>query len=186
MWRCSGSYNDSGFGGRLTIRLERIAVPNPEADCRDRQKRVKAVLSQWRLRKISRIYAGSSSCRTGRPMGEVLREQLKANPANAPLLDLALPAISNLEAGKRVDTSNMPAPLMRIFNPRVQGFLISAFSYDPRQLLTGFSKPVLILQGLRDMQVGEADCQTLKGSRSSSDAGAPSRRESRAQDRQLR
>jgi len=98
----------------------------------------------------------------GRPMGEVLREQLKANPANAPLLDQALPAIADLEAGKRVDTTNMPAPLLRLFNPRVQGFLISVFSFDPAQLLKGYPKPVLILQGLRDMQVREADANILK------------------------
>lgn len=98
----------------------------------------------------------------GRPMGEVLREQLKTNPANAPLLDRALPAIDDLEAGKRVDATNLPPPLMRLFNPKVQGFLISAFSYDPSQLLKGYSKPVLILQGLRDMQVHEIDANMLK------------------------
>jgi uncharacterized protein len=98
----------------------------------------------------------------GRPMGEVLREQLMANPANAPLLDLALPAIDDLEAGKRVDTSSMPPPLLRLFNPKVQGFLISVFSYDPTPLLRGYPKPVLILQGLRDLQVREADARILK------------------------
>jgi uncharacterized protein len=98
----------------------------------------------------------------GRPMGEILREQLKANPANAPLLDQALPAIDDLEAGKRVDTANMPTPLLHLFNPKVQGFLISAFSYDPSQLLKGYQKPVLILQGLRDLQVHETDANLLK------------------------
>jgi len=36
----------------------------------------------------------------GRPMGEVIRDQLKANPANARLLAEALPAIDALDAGK--------------------------------------------------------------------------------------
>jgi uncharacterized protein len=98
----------------------------------------------------------------GRRMGDVLREQLKANPANAPLLDQALPAIAELEAGKRVDTANMPVALLRLFNPKVQGFLISDFSYDPGQVLKGYPKPVLILQGLRDMQVRETDANILK------------------------
>jgi pimeloyl-ACP methyl ester carboxylesterase len=98
----------------------------------------------------------------GRPMGELLREQLKSNPANAPLLDQALPAIDDLEAGKRVDITKMPAPLMGLFNPKVQGFLISVFSYDPGQVLKGYPKPVLILQGLRDIQVGESDAKGLK------------------------
>jgi uncharacterized protein len=98
----------------------------------------------------------------GRPLGEVLREQLKANPANAPLLDQALPAIDALEAGKTVDTAAMPAPLMPLFNPRVQRFLISALSYHPAELISGYTQPVLILQGLRDIQVREADAQALK------------------------
>ena len=98
----------------------------------------------------------------GRPMGELVREQLKANPANAPLLDQALPAIDALEAGKKVDAATLPAPLLRLFDPRVQGFLISVFSYDPAQLLSDYKKPVLIVQGLRDIQVSEADAQLLK------------------------
>jgi uncharacterized protein len=98
----------------------------------------------------------------GRPMGELLREQLKANPANAPLLDQALPAIDALEAGKKVDAAAIPTPLLHLFNPRVQGFLISVFSYDPAQLLSDYRKPVLIVQGLRDIQVREADAQLLK------------------------
>ena len=98
----------------------------------------------------------------GRPMGEVLRDQLKANPANAPILVQALPAIDNLEAGRRVDTGRMDPALMPLFAQPVQGFLISAFSYDPAKLLSNIHMPVLILQGLRDIQVSETDAQRLK------------------------
>jgi hypothetical protein len=98
----------------------------------------------------------------GRPMGEIIREQLKANPANAPLLTQALPALDALEAGKHVDTAGMHPALLRLFRPEVQGFLISAFSYHPARLLAGFMKPVLIVQGLRDLQVSEADARALK------------------------
>jgi uncharacterized protein len=98
----------------------------------------------------------------GRRLGEILREQLKANPANAPILSQALPAIDALEAGERVDTSAMNPVLLPLFRPAVQGFLISAFSYDPAKLLAGYEKPVLILQGQRDLQVREADAQALK------------------------
>jgi uncharacterized protein len=98
----------------------------------------------------------------GRPMGEVIRDQITANPANAPLLGQALPAIDALEAGKHVDTANMPPALLRLFRPQVQGFLISAFSYDPSHLLMDYPKPVLILQGQRDLQVHEADARILK------------------------
>jgi pimeloyl-ACP methyl ester carboxylesterase len=98
----------------------------------------------------------------GRPMGEVLREQLKANPANAALLAQAMPAIDSLEAGLRVDTSRMDPALMPLFAPPVQPFLINAFSYDPAKLVANAHRPVLILQGLRDIQVNEADARRLK------------------------
>ena len=88
----------------------------------------------------------------GQPLGEVLRTQLRANPANAPVLGQALAAIDALEAGKRVDVAGMHPALMPLFAPQVQGFLINAFSYDPAKLIAALSKSVLILQGRRDMQ----------------------------------
>lgn len=97
----------------------------------------------------------------GRPMGEVLREQLKANPANAPLLPQAMQAIDTLELDHRVDTSRMDPALAPLFAPQIQGFLISAFSYDPSRLLANVQKPVLIVQGLRDIQVSESDARHL-------------------------
>jgi fermentation-respiration switch protein FrsA (DUF1100 family) len=36
------------------------------------------------------------------------------------------------------------------------------FSYDPARLIADFAKPVLILQGERDLQVSVADAQRLK------------------------
>jgi fermentation-respiration switch protein FrsA (DUF1100 family) len=44
----------------------------------------------------------------------------------------------------------------------VQGFLISAFSYNPAQVLSRIHKPVLIIQGQRDLQVQEADARLLQ------------------------
>jgi len=99
---------------------------------------------------------------SGRPLGEVLREQLQSNPANAPVLAQALPAIDALEAGKRVDVSGMHPGLMPLFAPQLQGFLISMFSYDPAKLIAAVSKPVLIVQGKRDIQVSLADAERLK------------------------
>jgi uncharacterized protein len=98
----------------------------------------------------------------GWPLGEVLRMQLRANPANAPVLDQAMAAIDSLEAGKHVDVTGMNPALMPLFAPQVQGFLISVFSYDPAKLIATVSKPVLILQGERDLQVSVADAERLK------------------------
>jgi len=105
----------------------------------------------------------------GRPLGEVLREQLHANPANAPLLPQADAAIDALAAGNRVDATNLPAPLLPLFAPAIQEFLISAFSLDPVRLVERVSKPVLIVQGEADLQVGMPDAEALEAAAPSAD-----------------
>lgn len=101
----------------------------------------------------------------GRPLGQVLRDQLsdqwRANPANAPLLDQALAAITKLEGGGRVDPASLHPALQPLFNEAVQGFLISAFAQDPARLIATTQKPVLVLQGERDLQVGVQDARLL-------------------------
>ncbi|WP_296611562.1 alpha/beta fold hydrolase [Sphingomonas sp.] len=98
----------------------------------------------------------------GRPYGEVIRAQLRANPANAPLLAAGEAALDQLEAGKRVDGATLPAPLQPLFRDNVQGFLIEAFSYDPAKLAGAIKLPVLILQGDKDLQVAVTDAELLK------------------------
>ena len=98
----------------------------------------------------------------GRPYGEVIRAQLRANPANAPLLAPGEAAIDQLEAGKRVDGATLPASLQPLFRDNVQGFLIEAFSYDPAKLAGAIKLPVLILQGDKDLQVAVTDAELLK------------------------
>jgi pimeloyl-ACP methyl ester carboxylesterase len=101
----------------------------------------------------------------GRKLGDVLRQQLKANPANAPILDQALGAIASLEAGKRVDPTTLPAPLQPLFAAKVQGYLISFLSYDPAALLKAYKGPVIVIQGTTDLQVSLEDAHLLAGSR---------------------
>jgi uncharacterized protein len=98
----------------------------------------------------------------GRPLGEVLRDQLKSNPANAPILDQALSAIDALEAGRQPDASAMHPALLPLFAPKVQDFLISVFALDPARLIAEWKKPILIMQGERDIQVSVADAERLK------------------------
>jgi uncharacterized protein len=98
----------------------------------------------------------------GRPLGEVIRGQLAAAPAAAPIRGEANAIIDSLEAGKQVDVTLASPFLQQLFAPQLQGFLINAFSYDPAQLLRGYAKPVLILQGTRDIQVGEQDARLLE------------------------
>ena len=98
----------------------------------------------------------------GRRLGDVLREQLRSNPANAPLLDQALDAISALEAGGSVDAAKLDPALLPLFAPAVQGYLRDVMAYDPAKLIGGVDKPVLIVQGARDIQLTPADAERLK------------------------
>ena len=97
----------------------------------------------------------------GRPLGDVLKEQLHANPANAPLMRAANQAIDELSAGRAVDVANFPPELARLFSPSVQEFLISTFPLDPAVLVGKIAKPILIMQGERDLQVSVADAERL-------------------------
>lgn len=98
----------------------------------------------------------------GRPLADVLRDQLKANPANAPVLDNAMSVLATLESGHTVPAAHIDPALLPLFRPQVQRFLISELSLDPAALLANYTKPVLIVQGLRDLQVARVDAERLK------------------------
>ena len=98
----------------------------------------------------------------GRPLGQVLAQQLQSNPANAGVLSNAMSILESLEAGKTVDAADIDPALMPLFRPQVQRFLMSELAIDPAAILTGYTKPVLIVQGARDIQVGVQDAQRLK------------------------
>jgi len=97
----------------------------------------------------------------GRRLSDVIRDQLRANPANAPVLDSAMKALDALERGERVDVAGMHPALQRLFAPQVQGFLIDIFRYDPAKLAASLKVPLLIVQGERDLQVSVADARAL-------------------------
>ena len=97
----------------------------------------------------------------GRTLGAVLREQITANPANAPLLVDAETTITKLEHAEHVEVSSMHPALQRLFVPAVQDFLISSVSLNPAVLLGAYRGPVLILQGDNDLQVGVEDAELL-------------------------
>lgn len=97
----------------------------------------------------------------GRKMADVIREQLRANPANAPILDEALAALAELEAGRHVDVTNMTPALLPLFAQQVQDYLISVLNVDPVEAVRRAGKETLIIQGNRDLQVSEADARLL-------------------------
>jgi pimeloyl-ACP methyl ester carboxylesterase len=99
----------------------------------------------------------------GRPLGAVIREQLRANPANAPFLEAAMGALDTIEAGRRVDTATLPAQLHGLFAAPAQGFLIDLLAQRPAEMAGALRMPVLVVQGDRDIQVSLADAKALAG-----------------------
>jgi hypothetical protein len=97
----------------------------------------------------------------GRPVGKVLLEQLKSNPANAPIVDGAEKIIPRLESGEKVDVANFHPGLQFLFAPAIQGFWISEMKFDPAKLAATYSGPMLILQGDKDIQISVADAERL-------------------------
>lgn len=101
----------------------------------------------------------------GRRMGEVIREQLTVNPANAPLLDQAMAALAELEAGRQVDVSAMHPALVPLFAPQVQDYLIATLTLDPVEAVNRANKETLIVQGKTDLQVSVEDARLLNRAR---------------------
>lgn len=97
----------------------------------------------------------------GRPVDEVIGEQLRANPANAPFLQEAEAALATLKRGERVDADAINPALRPLFAAEVQSFLIDAMSYNPIELAARVELPMLVVQGLRDLQVSAADGRML-------------------------
>ena len=98
----------------------------------------------------------------GRPLGEVIREQLQSSGADARVLNNALSTLDVLDAGQQVDKTRIDPAWRPLFRPQVQGLLMSELALDPARLIANFNKPVLIMQGQRDMQVRPRDAKQLK------------------------
>lgn len=101
----------------------------------------------------------------GRPFGTVIHEQIHANPANAIVFDQADTALAKLQAGERVDATTLHPGLRALFAPQVQGYLIDLMRYQPVDLARATRKPMLIVQGLNDLQVKEVDARALASAR---------------------
>jgi hypothetical protein len=98
-------------------------------------------------------------------MGVVLREQLEANPANAPILDQAFEAIETLEAGNRVDAESLHPALQPLFGEAVQSFVMDLMAFDPVAVTAARpeGQALLVVGGGRDIQVTRADYDAMAG-----------------------
>ena len=93
----------------------------------------------------------------GRPANEVLFEQLSNQ--NASMAKIAEPILDSLAKGKTVE--KYPTSLAPLFRKEIQQYLISWFKYNPQNEIAKIQKPVLILQGTKDIQVTIDDAELL-------------------------
>jgi fermentation-respiration switch protein FrsA (DUF1100 family) len=99
---------------------------------------------------------------SGRPIGQVLREQL-ADRLEPPLVQRSEQLLDNLIAGK--PDYNVPPALQVIFRPSVQPYLITLLRQDPAAAFGKLDMPALIVQGRNDIQVGVGDARRLKAAK---------------------
>jgi len=100
----------------------------------------------------------------GRPVDQILKEQLLANPNNPPdMIKNAGNIIDTLKLGLR---PKLVSPLLvRLFRPSIQPYLISWMKYDPGQEIRKLSMAVMIVQGTTDIQVSMKDAEALQKAR---------------------
>ncbi len=108
--------------------------------------------------KEAKFDAFVSLCGPGRPLQDILREQLKKNLPEK-LYTTSDGIITELAAGRAA--KDVPKDLEVLFRPSVQPFLISAFKHDPAKLIAGIDCPVLVVSGSTDIQVSAEDAKRL-------------------------
>ena len=94
----------------------------------------------------------------GRPARVVLEEQLGPQLPE-PMRTQAFHALAELEAGRLVEDT--PPALAALLRPSVQPYLISWLRLDPARLIAAWDGPVMIGQGLTDIQTTETDARAL-------------------------
>ena len=98
----------------------------------------------------------------GRPIGQIMIEQLGKNPANAPLMPEIKAVVADLEAGRSRDPDTLTPVLRPLFSAGLQRYMIDLFSYNPVEVAGQWSGPTLILQGTADIQIQTLDADLLE------------------------
>lgn len=95
----------------------------------------------------------------GRPIDEILTEQLSASPKFSQMKNEVAAILSELKSGKKPDS--IPAGLESILRPSIQPYMISWLKYSPAVEIKKLRCRVLIVQGTCDMQVKVEDAENL-------------------------
>ncbi|WP_350446550.1 alpha/beta fold hydrolase [Pseudomonas solani] len=99
---------------------------------------------------------------SARPIDALLREQLQQR-LPPPLMARSDEILASLKAGHQV--LRVPKPLLVLYRPSVQPYLISLFAKDPAAAFTAVKVPALIVQGSHDIQVSVGDARALQAIR---------------------
>lgn len=97
----------------------------------------------------------------GRPVGQLMIEQVGSNPMSAHLVDDLRPIVADLEAGRSRDPETIPPMLRAMFTPGLQRYMIDLFRHDAAVIAQAWKGPALIVQGDRDFQVTTVDADLL-------------------------
>ncbi len=89
--------------------------------------------------------------------GTVLQWQLARQPSI--IFNEAKSIIESLEKGELEE--QVSKELYPIFRPSVQPYMISWFKYEPQKELAKLNKPILVIQGNRDIQVDTSQAEKL-------------------------
>lgn len=93
----------------------------------------------------------------GRPIGEVLKEQLRTQPPS--MQDQAAVLIDSLSKGLKVN--NTDPTLQPLFRQSIQPYMMSWLKLNPQTELKKLKIPVMIVQGTTDIQVTMDDAKRL-------------------------
>jgi len=89
---------------------------------------------------------------------ETLKRQLSTNQPEF-VTEAALPILEKLNNNERVDS--VPGFLNTLFSPKIQGYLISWLSYDPKVEIKKLDIPVMVIQGTTDIQITVEEAQEM-------------------------
>jgi pimeloyl-ACP methyl ester carboxylesterase len=105
----------------------------------------------------------------GRPLAEVLHDQLARETSDPRVFESLATAVNELQQGKTIDPANLPNLLAILFPKAIQHYMASLFRVDPAAIIREIRVPVLIVQGTNDLQVSLEDATHLKNANASAE-----------------
>ncbi len=89
----------------------------------------------------------------GRDLGDVMVDQIAANPFFAAHVEAFEHVVENLSVGLSPDFSTLPPQLAMLFQPATLGYLTELIATDPAALVGDIRLPILAITGDTDVQI---------------------------------